>query len=340
MSLTSNLKRIVEQQKKNSIENICVITTKQLVSIFGNETNKRTYKKNKKITNSTRDKLLKIAMSYCDIKPLGSGRFEILTVYNSPIHIRGILKKERLFLSQFFNNKDLLKSYSYIDLCNLINLTVLSDECDIELQLDALKNFIDFKIEKQISKDITGCDNVSQIIINVFKIHFIILNKNENCFNYISYPDYYDFSGIYNVFNNTEIYIGSTKNLYQRFMDHFKDYQNFNKTYKILQNNGFFEVIELVDITDDSTKFDKNLQSKEYEYIKDYIFNYSIGTEIRKLLNSVIPDKDGNLINLGTSNKKSLKSKKEKYINFKVKQDYINDIVSFMDKNHIEYQIM
>lgn len=273
------IKKMLKQQSS------CIITTQQLVSIFGNEKNKKTYKKNHKIANSTRDKLLKIAMQYCDIKSLGLGKFEISNIYDNPIHVRGILQKERLFLTQFFNNKNLFTTYSYEELCKLINLSILTDKTDIDNQLNALKNFINFKIE------IIN----NELMIHIFEIYFIILNKNEACFQYISYPDYYDYSGIYKIINTSEIYIGSTQNLYRRFMDHFKDYLHINKTYNILHNNGQFEIIEIIQ----GDILNKDLQTKEYEYIKDYIFNYSIGQENKILINSVIPDKTGNLINLG-----------------------------------------
>ena len=119
------IKKMLKQQ------NSCIITTQQLVSIFGNEKNKKTYKKNHKIANSTRDKLLKIAMQYCDIKSLGLGKFEISNIDDNPIHVRGILQKERLFLTQFFNNKNLFTTYPYEELCKLINLPILTDKTDI-----------------------------------------------------------------------------------------------------------------------------------------------------------------------------------------------------------------
>ena len=53
-------------------------------------------------------------------------------------------------------------------------------------------------------------------------------------------------------------------------MEHFKNYQNeCEKTHEILENNGFFEIIEIVDNISEFDKFDKN-QIPLYR-----VFNYT-----------------------------------------------------------------
>jgi len=59
-----------------------VINTSQLVELFGSPTNKKTYKKNKYISNCTKDSLIKKASQYCIINPLGNGEFKIEKVFN------------------------------------------------------------------------------------------------------------------------------------------------------------------------------------------------------------------------------------------------------------------
>lgn len=322
---------------KNKLKENTIINTLTLVNLFGNSQNKKTYKKNKHLGNSTKNKLIKIAKQYCEINPLGKGQFEIKQVYDKPIHVWSSLHKERLYLSQFYNNISLFEAfYSYSDFCKLINLQEKTTILEIYKQLDILKIFIDFTIFDEPL-------NEWNISIRINKIYYKIISKSESCFKYISYPDYYDFSGIYKIYNDFEIYIGSTKTLYKRYTEHFINYDKLcDKTSNILQNNGVFEVCEFFhSFTID--RFDKDLQKIEYEYIKDYIFNYSVGVESRTLINKLIPDKRGNLINLGTkkhyNNIKEQKEKiiKPKYTKLKVNNSHLQQLISLMNSNNIDY---
>ena len=69
---------------------------------------------------------------------------------------------------------------------------------------------------------------------------------------------------------------------------YFKDEAKNSITLTILDGNPVSEEIEKV--------------LDNHKYIKDYIFNYSIGQENKTLINSIIPDEYGNLINISNKN--------------------------------------
>lgn len=225
---------------------------------------------------------------------------------------------------------------NYIHFCWYLKIPILYGNQKIS-QLNKLHKLMDFEI---ISKN-SNFEDTFLIKKSYWNIIDPMNQDAINCFKCIHK------SGVYKIYNNDKIYIGSSKNLYRRFMEHFKNYQNeCEKTHEILENNGFFEIIEIVDNISEFDKFDKNLQTKEYEYIKDYIFNYSIGQENKILINSVIPDKTGNLINLGKRLQvKFLKNKNKKldkntYTRLKINDNDINNVINLLDQNNISYEII
>jgi len=69
---------------------------------------------------------------------------------------------------------------------------------------------------------------------------------------------------IYKVQYGNVVYIGSTKLPRQRISQHFRGFVN-KHTYEMLQKGGTFELIEVVNGTEEQ------LRAKETEYIKEYV---------------------------------------------------------------------
>ena len=226
---------------------------------------------------------------------------------------------------------------NYTQFCNYLELPIFNGS-QKPAQLKNLHKLLDYEMFKK--EDETYLPNSPYGFV-IYDIYCNIIDPKDIKFLY-HYRNYLNNkSGVYKIYNDDKIYIGSSKNLYLRFMDHYRNYQNeCTKTHNVLINNGVFEVIELFDNIDETNKFDKELQTKEYEYIKDYIFNYSIGLESRTLINSVIPDKNGNLINLGKANPFKTKKGKVKYSKIKINQDDFDIVISLLNSNNIDYEIL
>jgi len=73
---------MINRLKKDKVKGK-IIKTKELVEYFGNDKQKKTYYRNKKINKNAKEAIIKVAKSYCDIEDLGRGKYLIKEVYNS-----------------------------------------------------------------------------------------------------------------------------------------------------------------------------------------------------------------------------------------------------------------
>ena len=303
-----------------------IIHTSLFVELFATKTIKKTYKKNRKLAQGSKNKILKDASQYCEIYDLTKGKYLINEIYDKKQEKRQGFKHSFLYLQQFFDNPDLLQDvYEEYDFMKMLNVVNYKEE-KIENILDSLKEFVVFDVFEQNNKKYYKINNINYVI------PFTKLSeKGRKVLQYISVPDFFHVSGVYKIYNDTKIYIGSAKDLYHRYAQHCSNYDNVSeKTFDILQNSGVFEVIEFFYDLDLTTKHDINLQKREYEIIKDYIFKYTIGEETRELINKVIPNSDGKLINLGDGEKRI-----RKYFKYKIKKEDRNICEKLMKDNGI-----
>lgn len=218
------------------------------------------------------------------------------------------------------NNKIIINSYKKF--CEYLNIYIYSSEPYKRKQLELLKNILDFTYDK----------NTYNYIISGIKY---IIRENSNIIYKklkIRKPNFDKRAGVYKIYNDNEIYIGSSRKLYDRFTDHYKNINNDLKiTQEILKNGGTFEVIEFFDLITDKG-IDKKLQEKEYEIIEKYIKDYDSGVEKRKLLNHVVKNSDGSLIN------PFHKSKKDKFIRCKINSKDKDLFEEIMNDNNIYFK--
>lgn len=74
----------MENEDKKPVKNLKIqkgkINTKKLVNLFGTDSQKTNYAKNKKLPTTIKEKIIKRAKKFCDIVDLGKGEFEIKKV--------------------------------------------------------------------------------------------------------------------------------------------------------------------------------------------------------------------------------------------------------------------
>ena len=176
-----------------------IINTSQLVDLFGSPTNKKTYKKNKKIANSTRDSLIKKASQYCIIEPLGDGQFKIKKILdfslnkkivkflNSPVDnlFKTILLKVVTYaiLSQSNENNGLsFRLMKYARDFSLINenyqILKYSDNINKQNMLDTINVSEVSMMDFYNSVDNSINDALLDILNVLADVHAISLTKN------------------------------------------------------------------------------------------------------------------------------------------------------------------
>lgn len=167
---------IINQQKTGTSKNTNpyasklkeeqIINTSQLVELFGSPTNKKTYKKNKKLSTNSKDALLKKARQYCIINPLGNGEFKIEKVLDFALN-----KKLVKFLNDPVDNlfkTILLKviTYAILDKKN-------ENNCLSFRLMEYAKNFNLINENYQVLK--YADDNHKTLMLNEIKVSEISL---------------------------------------------------------------------------------------------------------------------------------------------------------------------
>lgn len=138
-----------------------IVNTAQLVELFGSPANKKTYKKNKKISNNTKDSLIKKASQYCIINPLGEGNFKIEKVFDFSLNSK---------LVKFLNNPidNLFKSI----LLKVVTYAILTQKnennCLSFRLMEYAKNFKLINSNYQLLK--YADDNHKQLMLNEIQV--------------------------------------------------------------------------------------------------------------------------------------------------------------------------
>lgn len=234
-----------------------------------------------------------------------------------------------LFDNKGIQVRDCLEFESYKKFCDFLDIPFLTGNSRTSA-LKLLKKFI--KIETIKAEQIRDA-NIYQIK-GIYPSKIPLQNFIDKQFKVAD--EYKHSQGVYKIYNDQYIYIGSSVDLYNRYSQHkhghvLKHLKNITPqdttTYSILNDKNefgyptaFFECIEIVDGTDEE------LREKEKEYIRNYNGNLS-------LLNC-------RLYNTTTQNSESSYIPEDKAV-FSIIcdiQDYKN-IIDFLNQSKYDFEI-
>lgn len=183
-----------------------------------------------------------------------------------------------LFDNKGIQVRDCLEFESYKKFCDFLDIPCLNSSSK-NAELNLLQKYIKFEIIKVNQRYCPDIYKIKGIYPSKIPLQNFI-NKQ------FKVSDKYKHSqGVYKVYNDKYIYIGSSIDLYKRYsqhkhghvLKHLKNNTQDTTTYSILNNTnnfgyptGFFECIEIVDGTEEQ------LREKEIEYIKNYNGNLSL----------------------------------------------------------------
>ena len=186
--------------------------------------------------------------------------FLINKIYNKP---KEKLENKIMLVDVEQINKNIQKENGYLilknysDFCRYLDIPIKKGSSKIA-QLKKLSLYLDYEKAK----------NSNELII---KKAFYPISDFEQKHSQFKIPyKYRHYQGIYKIVSNTQLYIGSTKDLYDRYHQHLTTippkHKQKKSTWKMLnEENAIFEIIEFFDGDE------KELRNKEREYIKNYI---------------------------------------------------------------------
>lgn len=154
---------------------------------------------------------------------------------------------------------------NYKEFCKLLEEPICGGRSKV-FQMKHWESVIDFQRNNKVGYKINNIRNIEDYIPHLPR-KFVV---GTECFK-VSYEDAHK-AGVYIIHNNDSTYIGSSKDLHNRFREHYCNSRNrCKKTYDILHDNGVFEALWIGE--DNVTS--QELVDKEQYYL-DYYKN--IGT--------------------------------------------------------------
>ena len=174
---------------------------------------------------------------------------------------------------------------------------------------------------KELGRFCSSHKEGQKIVID--KIYKTPLPKEDNVRNTKNYPQFkvdenkwYN-KGVYMIKLDNQVYIGSTINFRDRFKQHRRgDLDYMKHTYELLNNGGkFFILHDITDIEDEEL-----LRMVEYEYIKYFRDSGKF---------TVLNDKDPISFD-------KYYRKKQKYVNFKVREDDWEEVALLLKERGIK----
>ena len=259
--------------------------------------------------------ILKGLMKWIDYEHGKRHGYKIYHIYNAPF-VDGFLELERI-KKDLDNNKDLL-FLTYYDFCQYLKIPCNRKEKS--QQLKSISNFIDYKKQSNERFKING-------------VKFSIVEKRNEIFKYIPYPDYYNKSGIYKIETENKIYIGSTVDLYGRYWEHFSTKINPHTNKMLNEENGQFVILQSWDNIDI-----KELREYELEVIKEYQDKIKNNIINKQLINVLLVNDDGSLY-MSVDNRKYNKKAKPK-IHFSINIENKDIVEKLLKDNNIEYRVL
>lgn len=154
---------------------------------------------------------------------------------------------------------------NYKEFCKLLEEPVCGGRSKV-FQMKHWESVIDFQRNNKVGYKINNIRNMEDYIPHLPR-KFVV---GTECFK-VPYNDAHK-AGVYIIHNNDNAYIGSSKDLHNRFREHYSNLGNkYKKTCAILHNNGVFEALWIGE--DNVTS--QELVDKEQYYL-DYYKNIGI----------------------------------------------------------------
>lgn len=148
---------------------------------------------------------------------------------------------------------------NYKEFCKLLDEPIKSGKSKI-CQINRWKQSIDFERNATVGFKILKVGSVED-----FHSRDYIFSAGIECFS-LSYREAHK-AGVYIIHNDTNAYIGSTRDFRERFLSHYRNpTKHQNNSYNILHNNGVFEVLWVAKDKDDL----QELVNKEQYYLDYY----------------------------------------------------------------------
>lgn len=156
---------------KGKIKEGQLLSTAQLVNLFGNQTQKNSYKENKKITQGTKQAIINKALQYCCIEDKGQGQFQIHKVLDFTLNSK---------LVKFLNNPE--DNLFNILLLKVIACTLLEGKNNNNCLSFTLMNYAqNFSlINKNYNKLKYQKEKQKQFFLETFNIKEITFNEFYN----------------------------------------------------------------------------------------------------------------------------------------------------------------